>query len=134
MLLASGWSGNPRLKTLCGNEALPRELAQELRPKVAALFNLYDPTETTIWSAVSRIEANDALITIGHPIANTSLFVLDPRSGLCPIGIPGELAISGAGLAHGYHDRPELTAEKFVRDPFSSERGARLYRTNDLVR
>ena len=125
--------GNPRLKMLCGGEALPRDLANQLLAKGGELWNMYGPTETTIWSSVARIES-DALITIGQPIANTQLHILDPKLQPVPLGVPGELHIGGLGLARGYRNRPELTAEKFIPDPFSSMPGARLYKTGDVAR
>jgi amino acid adenylation domain-containing protein len=134
MLLAAGWQGERQLKVLCGGEALPLELAQQLLPKVASLWNMYGPTETTIWSTVSKIEPDDKMVTIGHPIANTQVYILDAHLQLRPIGVPGELYIGGDGLARGYLNRPELTAERFIRHPFSNEPGARLYKTGDLAR
>jgi amino acid adenylation domain-containing protein len=134
MLLETQWTGSPRLKMLCGGEALPRDLANQLLAKGGELWNMYGPTETTIWSAVARIQNDNAPISIGQPVAQTQLHVLDPNLQPVPIGVSGELLIGGTGLARGYHHRPELTAEKFIRDPFSSEPGARLYKTGDVAR
>ncbi len=135
MLLGAGWAGAPALSMLCGGEALPRDLAGRLVGMGKALWNLYGPTETTIWSSASRIEAgDDGPITIGRPIAETQFYVLDGRMRLLPPGIAGELYIGGSGLARGYLGRPGLTAERFVPDPFGPRRGARLYRTGDLAR
>ncbi|HEY4034598.1 MAG TPA: amino acid adenylation domain-containing protein [Ktedonobacteraceae bacterium] len=134
LLLAAGWQGNQHLKILCGGEALPQQLAQQLLPRAASLWNLYGPTETTIWSSACQIEAGDKVVTIGHPIANTQLYILDGQLQLVPIGIPGQLYIGGDGLARGYLNRPELTAESFISHPFSDEPGARLYKTGDLAR
>ncbi|MEP6707581.1 MAG: amino acid adenylation domain-containing protein, partial [Pyrinomonadaceae bacterium] len=92
------------------------------------------PTETTIWSAIHRIETEDGPISIGRPIANTQMFILDQSLNPVPIGAPGELYIGGDGLARGYLNRTELTAEKFIPDPFSPQPGRRLYRTGDLAR
>jgi amino acid adenylation domain-containing protein len=134
MLIETGWQGSPRLTALCGGEALPVDLAHALMTRTAALWNMYGPTETTIWSSIRRVRAEDAEITIGTPIANTEFYVLDERRQPVPIGAPGELYIGGHGLARGYRNRPDLTAERFVRHPFNEEIGARLYRTGDLVR
>jgi amino acid adenylation domain-containing protein len=133
-LLDAGWRGEPALKVLCGGEAFPRELADELVKRATSVWNMYGPTETTIWSAVLEVKAGEGPVPIGHPIANTELFVLDQELQLVPIGVPGELYISGLGLARGYHNRPELTAEKFIANPFRQEPGARMYKTGDLVR
>jgi amino acid adenylation domain-containing protein/FkbH-like protein len=132
MLLEAGWQGDRRLKILCGGEALPLHLAQQLLPRCGELWNMYGPTETTIWSAVYRVTSERVLL--GRPIANTQFYVVDGNLELLPSGIPGELYIGGDGLARGYLNRPELTAERFPPDPFSDRPGARLYRTGDLVR
>ncbi|HET7505999.1 MAG TPA: amino acid adenylation domain-containing protein, partial [Kofleriaceae bacterium] len=132
LLLDAGWSPDPAFRMLCGGEALPPELAHRLRATGAALWNMYGPTETTIWSAVARV--GDGPISIGEPIASTELHVLDAHRRLVPLGVPGELYIGGIGLARGYLGRPELTAERFVAHPFPIGLGDRLYRTGDLVR
>jgi amino acid adenylation domain-containing protein len=134
MLLAAGWQGDSRLKILCGGEALPLELAQQLLPRATSLWNLYGPTETTIWSTVCKVEPEDMMITIGRPIANTQLYILSPQLQPVPIGVAGELYIGGDGLARGYLNRPELTAERFIHHPFCKEPNARLYKTGDLAR
>jgi amino acid adenylation domain-containing protein len=134
MLLDAGWPGQPGLKALCGGEALPPALADELVARGLELWNMYGPTETTIWSAVARIADPGVPISLGEPIANTTLHVLDRHGVPTPVGVPGELHIGGAGLARGYRGRPELTAERFIADPFAGEPGSRLYRTGDLVR
>jgi acyl-CoA synthetase (AMP-forming)/AMP-acid ligase II len=131
LLLAAGWEGKADLKALCGGEALPEELARGLLDRVGELWNMYGPTETTIWSTVQRMEADEPVL-IGRPIANTTVHVLDGRMEPVPIGVAGELWIGGAGLAKGYVNRPELTAERFVERP--PQEGGRLYRTGDLVR
>ena len=133
LLLESGWEGNPNLKILCGGEAWSTQLAEQLLPKCASLWNMYGPTETTIWSAVCRV-GNVKPILIGRPIANTKFYVVDAHLQPVPVGVPGELLIGGEGLARGYFHRPELTAEKFIADPFSPHAESRLYRTGDLVR
>ena len=134
LLLATGWVGNSSVRVFCGGEALSPELAHQLLEKSAAVWNLYGPTETTIWSAVSRLEAECAVVPLGQPIANTQLYVLDGQQQPVPIGVAGELHIGGVQLARGYLQRPALTAERFIPNPFSSEPGARLYKTGDLVR
>ncbi|HEU0298215.1 MAG TPA: amino acid adenylation domain-containing protein, partial [Longimicrobium sp.] len=133
LLAGSGWAGKADLAILSGGEALAPDLARELLPRGRSLWNLYGPTETTIWSAVQRVESAEC-IHLGHPVANTRLVVLDPALRPCPAGVPGELFIGGDGVVRGYLRRPALTAERFVPDPFSATPGARLYRTGDLVR
>jgi len=141
LLLTSGWKSTPQLKILCGGEALPPQLATQLLEKCQSLWNLYGPTETTIWSLMAQITVTTAPISIGHPIANTQIHILDQYLQPVPIGVPGELHIGGAGVARGYLNRPDLTAEKFIKNPFSKEpnwlrrsKDSRLYKTGDLVR
>jgi amino acid adenylation domain-containing protein len=134
LLLEAGWPGNQQLNILCGGEALPRELAEQLLDRGSALWNLYGPTETTIWSAVLKVESGEGPVAIGPPIANTEIYLLDRHLQPVAVGVPGELYIGGTGLARGYLHRPELTAEKFVPSLYSHEPGARLYRTGDLAR
>ncbi|HWN45296.1 MAG TPA: amino acid adenylation domain-containing protein, partial [Thermoanaerobaculia bacterium] len=133
LMLAEGWRGGGALKALCGGEALPRDLAEELLATGVSLWNMYGPTETTIWSAVDKVEAGIAAVPIGRPIGNTRIYVLDTASAPVPVGVPGELWIGGTGLARGYLNHPDLTAERFVPDPFGAP-GGRLYRTGDLAR
>jgi len=117
---------------LVGGEALPTALVERLRPQFpASLRNMYGPTETTIWSTTTPIVPGSR-ITLGKPIANTSIHIVDRNQHPLPVGVPGELLIGGAGVVRGYLSRPELTAERFINDPASS--GARLYRTGDLAR
>jgi amino acid adenylation domain-containing protein len=133
MLLDAGWAGQPGLRALAGGEALPAELARRLLGRGVRLWNMYGPTETTIWSSVARVGAGPVLI--GEPIANTELHVLDDRGALAPLGVPGELCIGGAGLARGYLGQPDLTGQRFVRSGLADRGlGDRLYRTGDLVR
>ena len=134
LLLDSRWQGSKSLKILSGGEALSRELADRLLERCAELWNLYGPTETTIWSSAARIEPGAGPIVIGRPIANTQFYVLDRYFQPVPMGVPGELFIGGDGLARGYLNRPELTDGKFIRDPFNGNPAARLYRTGDLAR
>ena len=119
-------------QVLCGGEALPADLARSLTAVAGGLWNLYGPTETTVWSARYHLDAEHPQVLLGEALANTSLHVLDDDLEPLPLGVAGELYIGGEGLARGYHDRPGLTAERFVADPFGT--GARLYRTGDLVR
>ena len=134
-LIEAGWPGDRGLEVLCGGEALPADLAAELRSRSAALWNMYGPTETTIWSMVyAGAAAGPGPLPIGRPIANTRVDLFDRRLGLVPAGVAGELAIGGAGLARGYLGRAGLTAEQFVPDPASPEPGFRLYKTGDLAR
>lgn len=119
---------------LCGGEALTRALADQLLRDPGPLWNVYGPTETTIWSTASRVTAGDRAPTIGRPLANTQTYVLDARLRPVPVGVVGDLWIGGAGVARGYVGRPELTAERFVPDPFSRHTDARIYRTGDLAR
>lgn len=138
MLLAE--SGGPEAlgrltKLLVGGEALPAALAEELARVVRGeILNMYGPTETTVWSTVAQVRPREGRIHIGRPIANTQVYVLDQRMRPVPIGVTGELFIGGAGVARGYWKRSELTAERFVSDPFSDTPGSRLYRTGDAVR
>ncbi len=133
MLLAAGWRADPPLKMLCGGEALSRNLADRLLAHGGELWNLYGPTETTIWSSALRVVPGKGPVPIGPPIANTQFHVLDAHGQLIPAGVPGELYIGGDGVAVGYLKLPLLTAERFVEDRFSSRSGARLYRTGDRV-
>jgi acyl-CoA synthetase (AMP-forming)/AMP-acid ligase II/acyl carrier protein len=132
MLIEGGWKGNTNLRALCGGEALSRDLSDAVLARVAELWNLYGPTETTIWSAAARIEPGKAPISIGRPIENTRIYVTDHEGELSPIGIPGEILIAGDGVASGYHGRPEATADRFLRDRFAPNGSGRLYRTGDL--
>lgn len=158
MLLATGWRPRPGQRLLCGGEALSAELAARLALEGVELWNVYGPTETTVWSTAHRVGPADlraGLVPIGRPIANTQVYVLDPRRLPVPIGVPGELYIAGAGLAQGYWNLPHLTAERFVEAEFLSRsrkasvdtvlpensafagtgsRSMRLYRTGDRVR
>src|SRR5690606_33836309 len=134
LLLESGWRGRAGLKMLCGGEALPRELAQKLSGLGGELWNLYGPTETTIWSTLCRVDDTSRTIPIGRPIANTQVYVLEPSGLPAPIGVAGELCIGGDGLARGYRDREELTAEKFVSVALPEVGTVRVYRTGDLAR
>jgi amino acid adenylation domain-containing protein len=140
LLLDAGWEGSSRLTALCGGEALTWELASRLQPKVRRLWNVYGPTETTIWSTAFRVTASDVVrresrvVPLGYAVANTSLYVLDERRRPVSAGVPGELYIGGAGVGCGYLNRPDLTAERFVTLHLGDGAEQRLYRTGDRVR
>ena len=137
MLFDSGWSGDRGLTILCGGEAMPTDLGRRLHDACGPVWNMFGPTETTIWSTVQPVDAaalEHSTVPIGRPIANTVCRVLDADRRLVPIGVPGELYIGGAGVARGYLHREQLTAERFVSDPFAADPAARLYRSGDLVR
>jgi len=131
MLLEAGFRAKAGFKMLCGGEALPRELANRLLTGPGTLWNMYGPTETTIWSSCSQIRSGDAPIAVGKPIANTQFYVLDRHDQPVAQGVPGQLHIGGDGVARGYHKRAELTAERFVKNPFET---GRMYRTGDLAK
>ncbi len=132
MLFEAGWNGSKDFKILCGGEALNRNLANQLLSASQTAWNLYGPTETTIWSTAGKIEPGP--LHIGGPLDNTQVYVLHKDLQLAPAGAHGELHIGGDGVTRGYLNRPELTAEKFIPNPFSEKPGARLYQTGDLVR
>lgn len=134
LLLAAGWRADPPLRMWCGGEALSRTLADRLCADGGELWNLYGPTETTIWSSALRVEAGAGPVPLGPPIANTQFHVLDAQGQLVPAGVAGELFIGGDGVALGYLNLPALTRERFVPDPFRELPGATLYRTGDRVR
>ncbi len=131
LLIESGWPGKHGLKALCGGDALTRKSADQILDRVGSLWNMYGPTETTIWSAVSQIQKGNTPITIGQPIGNTQLYILDKCMQPVPIGVAGELHIGGKGLAQGYLNLLHLTNEKFISDSFSSKACDRLYKTGD---
>ncbi|MDF5732301.1 MAG: amino acid adenylation domain-containing protein, partial [Rhizonema sp. PD38] len=145
LLLAAGWQGNPKLKILCGGEALSRKLALELANKGACAWNMYGPTETTVCLTAYKLEANQLInqtketIPIGRLFAhNAQIYILDSHFHPVPVGVPGELYIGGVGVARGYLNRTELTQEKFIPNPFRGNReqgnSERLYKTGDLAR
>jgi amino acid adenylation domain-containing protein len=133
-LLAAGWHGEPQLKMMCGGEALPRKLAEALLATGGELWNVYGPTETTIYASVARIEPGNGPVPIGGPLPNVRFYVLDAHRQPVPIGAPGELYIGGDQVALGYAGLPDLTRERFIPDPFRPSEGARLYRSGDIVR
>ncbi len=134
LLIQGGWLGSPRMKMLCGGEPLSRELAGQLADRGFSLWNMYGPTETTVWSVICQVQASASSVSIGHPIANTQVYLLDAHLNPVPEAVAGELYIGGMGLSRGYLNRPDLTAEKFIPNPFSDEPGARIYKTGDLAR
>lgn len=134
LLLDSGWRGRPTMRMLCGGEALPRDLAERLLPLGKELWNLYGPTETTIWSTLTRVTDTTRPITIGRPIANTEVYVIEPSGLPAPVGVAGELCIGGDGLARGYRNREDLTAASFMEIELPLVGVRRVYRTGDLAR
>ncbi|MEN6540451.1 MAG: amino acid adenylation domain-containing protein, partial [Mizugakiibacter sp.] len=134
ILLESGWAGRPGFRAVSGGEPLAPDLAEALLARCGEVWNGYGPTETTVYSTYWRVRDPRAGIAIGTPIANTQVWVLDAQRQPCPIGVPGELWIGGDGVALGYLNRAELTAERFLPDPFRNAPGARLYRTGDRGR
>jgi amino acid adenylation domain-containing protein len=139
LLLAAGWQSDRPLKILCGGEALDYSLANQLLERATELWNLYGPTETTIWSALHKVEpqksaeSQNGFVSIGRPLANTQFYTLDQYMQPVPVGVSGELHIGGVGLARGYLNRPELNAHKFISNPFNSNPASRLYKTGDLA-
>ncbi|MDJ0658849.1 MAG: amino acid adenylation domain-containing protein [Crocosphaera sp.] len=131
MLIDAEWKGKKDLKVLCGGEALSPTLAKQLLSKSGELWNMYGPTETTVWSMVEKIETAEN-ITIGRPIHNTKIYILDKQLQPVPVGVTGDLYIGGEGLARGYVNRQDLTEERFIKSPFDS--GKRIYKTGDLAR
>ncbi|MDZ4343798.1 MAG: amino acid adenylation domain-containing protein, partial [Candidatus Binatia bacterium] len=136
LLLQAGWNAVAKLTILCGGEALQSELGAQLVTRASSMWNLYGPTETTIYSSAAPYdpELTGGVVSIGRPIANTQLYIVDDHLQPVPIGVPGQLHIGGEGLARGYLNRADLTAESFIPNSFSKEAGARLYRTGDLAR
>jgi amino acid adenylation domain-containing protein len=130
IILSEGWNGKKNLKALCGGEALPSSLVKELLPKVACLWNMYGPTETTVWSTCYQITDSKASILIGKPINNTTIHILDGNNKQLPVGVIGEVGIGGLGVTKGYHNRPELTAEKFIQ----LDKEGIIYKTGDQGR
>ena len=132
LLLAAGWTGSPTLKLICTGEAMPLDLAQQLLKSSGSLWNGYGPTETTVWSTFWRVPPTLSRVLIGQPVDNTQIYVLDEQRKPVPVNVPGELFIAGSGVTLGYLNRPELTDERFVEDPFKP--GTRMYRTGDVGR
>jgi len=133
LLLRSRWEGNKQLRMWCGGEALPRQLADRLLERGHSLWNLYGPTEITVYATGYQVEVGKEPITIGYPVANAEIHLLDEQLRPVPTGEKGELYVGGVGVSRGYLHRPDLTAERFIANPFS-EVGDRLYKTGDLAR
>ncbi|WP_261854730.1 non-ribosomal peptide synthetase [Vibrio spartinae] len=134
LLLAAGWQGSPRLSGLIGGESFSKVLADEILGRVGRLWNMYGPTETTVWSATHPLSLRDEGVLIGKPIDNTRIYILDDAHQPVPVGVSGEIYIAGAGVTSGYLNRDDLTAERFIPDPFTAESGALMYQTGDLGR
>ncbi|MDF7810789.1 non-ribosomal peptide synthetase [Hymenobacter sp. YC55] len=134
MMLNAGWTEQYPLKAISGGEALPEDLAQRLLARCASLWNMYGPTETTIYSSFKQLTHANELITIGKPISNTQFYILDEQFNLVEPNTIGELYIAGDGLAKGYLNRPELNQDKFINNPFSLTDGEKMYRTGDLAK
>jgi acyl carrier protein len=120
---------------MIGGEAFPVAQARELASITNAdIINMYGPTETTIWSSTAAVSGDERTISIGRPVANTQFYILDPNLAPVPVGVPGELYIGGAGVVRGYYHRDELTAERFIKNPFVEGDEARIYNTGDIAR
>ena len=135
LLIEAGWQGSPNLKILCGGETFPPGLAKYLATRSYSVWNVYGPTETTIWSSIYRVTGHEhGPIPIGGPVANTSIYILGADRDPVPVNVTGEIYIGGHGLARGYLNRSELTAERFVTNWLTPELSPSLYRTGDLGR
>jgi len=134
MLLDAGWKGDPSLRILCGGEAWSVKLAEALLDRCMSLWNVYGPTETTVWSTIKQIQRGDKAITLGQPVSNTTLYIINEEGREAAVGETGELYIGGVGVGKGYLNDPALTAEKFIQKPFAGDSGGYVYRTGDVVR
>lgn len=134
ILVESGWAGHATFRAVSGGEPLPVDLAEALLQRCGEVWNGYGPTETTVYSTYWRVTDPRAGIRIGMPIANTRVYILNEQQMPCPLGVPGEIYIGGAGVTLGYLNRPELTTERFLPDAFSAASDARMYRTGDRGR
>jgi amino acid adenylation domain-containing protein len=134
MMIEAGWKEKLPLVAFCGGEALTKQLANQLLERCKELWNMYGPTETTICTMAKKLNLTDELITIGKPIANAAVYVLNENLQKVEAGLEGELYISGIGVANGYINRPELSAQKFIPDPFSANFDQKMYSTGDLVK
>jgi thioesterase domain-containing protein/acyl carrier protein len=131
-MLLAGWEKKYDLKILCGGEALPKDIADKLISRCRSFWNMYGPTETTIWSTIKQIRPDDEMITIGRPIDNTQVYILNEALHAQPEASVGEIFIAGDGVARGYLNREELNRERFLDDPFAENPGEKMYRTGDL--
>lgn len=134
MLIDAGWPGRKGLRCLCGGEAMSRELANMLLDRCDEVWNLYGPTETTVWCSLQKVERGTGVVSVGRPIANMQMYILNSEFQPAPVGEVGELFIGGVGVAQGYLNRPDLNTERFIPDPFRAGSGNRLYRTGDNAR
>ncbi|WP_152629653.1 non-ribosomal peptide synthetase/type I polyketide synthase [Haliangium ochraceum] len=134
VLLEAGWQGAPGLRAMAGGEALSLQLATRLAERTLCVWNGYGPTEATIYASLWAVDPGRGSVSLGRPVANTRIYVLDEHHNPVPVGVPGELYIAGVGLSRGYRGRADLTAERFVPDPFASDPQERMYRTGDRVR
>src|SRR5262249_12757283 len=129
MLIEAGWQGEPRMKALCGGEGLPRELANQLLERSAEVWNLYGPTETTIWSAAHRLTSTEGPVVIGRPIANTQIYIVNQQLQPVPVGVAGELMIGGGGVARGFLHRTEMRSQKVILHTLFPPREKRMLPT-----
>jgi amino acid adenylation domain-containing protein len=132
IMIEAGWNKALNIRAISTGEPLPKDLAIKLTSRCTTLYNMYGPTETTIFSTGAQIKAGDDLITIGKPVDNTTIYILDEEGKQLPAGNTGEIFIAGEGVARGYFNKPDLTEERFLKDPFSGDAHARMYRTGDL--
>ena len=138
MLIQAGWKGKPDLKIISGGDAMSKQLGADLLKRTIEVWNCYGPTETTIYNTAKRVVPKDTdgdgIVSIGRPLDNNTMYVLDKKMRPVPVGTPGELYIGGEGLSPGYVNNPELTAEKFVRNPFTGRSEDLLYKSGDQVK
>lgn len=132
IMISSGWERKLPITIICGGESLSKILAQQLLQRGNCLYNMYGPTETTIWSTCTQVFEFDNTIKIGKPIQNTQVYILDNNNEIMPEGFVGEIYIGGKGVAKGYYGRPDLTKERFIQNPFDADQESKLYKTGDL--
>ena len=138
LMITAGWTGKSNLKALCGGEPMPADIVEPVLERVGEFWNMYGPTETTVWSSVYQITDKDTPILIGKPIGNTQIYILDDKMQGVPTGSDGEIYIGGAGVTMGYLHQEQMTAERFIDNPyfnpFVEYCNHRLYKTGDLGR